>query len=287
MTAVAVALGAGVGLSGWRLLVLGAAFLSGQLSIGWLNDLVDRDRDVQAGRPDKPIARGAVRPETVRLALVSAAAACVPLSLALGWAAGSLHLVAVASGWAYDLRLKSTRLSPLPYALSFGLLPSVITLALPDPALAPWWATAAGALLGVGIHGANALPDIEDDRRLGAAGLPARMGSKATRLLTAVVLLAATVLLILGPDGRPSAWSWAALALAIVLAGLAAVKDWPAAARAPFAIVVVLSLVDVEFRGPGRSVGGRRRYASPVTGAGREGLVVAPSWCSPARPHLP
>ena len=247
MTAVAVALGVGVGLSGWRLVLLGAAFLTGQLSIGWLNDLVDRERDIQAGRPDKPIARGAVGPETVRRALVSAAVACVPLSLALGWAAGTLHLVAVASGWTYDLRLKSTRLSPLPYAVSFGLLPSVITLALPDPALAPWWATAAGALLGIGIHGANALPDIDDDRRLGAAGLPARMGSRATRLLTAVALLAATVLLILGPDGRPSAWSWAALALAIVLAGLAAAKDWPAAARAPFALVVVLSLVDVGF----------------------------------------
>ena len=227
--------------------MLGAAFLSGQLSIGWLNDLVDRDRDIQAGRPDKPMARGAVGAETVRRALVSAAVACVPLSLALGWAAGTLHLVAVASGWTYDLRLKSTRLSPLPYAVSFGLLPSVITLTLPEAALAPWWATAAGALLGVGIHGANALPDIEDDRRLGAAGLPARIGSRATRLLTAVVLLAATVLLILGPDGRPSPWSWAALGLAIVLAALAAAKDWPAAARAPFALVVVLSLVDVGF----------------------------------------
>src|SRR4029079_702837 len=94
----------------------------------------------------------------------------------------------------------------LPFVVSFGLLPSVVTLALPEPALAPWWATVAGALLGVGIHGANALPDIEDDRRLGVAGLPARRGSRAPRLLTAVVLLTATVLLILGPDGRPGPW---------------------------------------------------------------------------------
>ncbi|HTY73295.1 MAG TPA: UbiA family prenyltransferase [Actinomycetes bacterium] len=245
MTAVAVGLGAGAGLTAGRCALLGAAVLSGQLSIGWLNDLVDRDRDVAAGRPDKPLARGAVGAATVRAAATAAAVACLPLSLALGLAAGLTHLVAVASGWTYDLRLKATLLSPLPYAVSFGLLPSVVTLALPHAAWAPWWATAAGALLGIGIHGANALPDIEDDRRLGAAGLPARIGARATRALTAACLVAAALLLVLAPGGPPDAWGWAALAASLVLAGVAVGHDWPPAARTAFSLVVVLALLDV------------------------------------------
>lgn len=35
------------------------AVLTGQLSIGWLNDAVDADRDDAVGRTDKPIATGA------------------------------------------------------------------------------------------------------------------------------------------------------------------------------------------------------------------------------------
>jgi 4-hydroxybenzoate polyprenyltransferase len=243
VTAVAVTLGAGAGLTATRCVVLGAAFLSGQLSIGWLNDLLDRDRDTAASRRDKPIARGDVAAGAVRLALGVAAVACVPLSLALGWRAGLTHLVAVAGGWTYNLWLKATPLSPLPYAVSFGLLPSVVTLAMLDPAAAPWWATTAGALLGVGIHGANALPDIDDDVRLGAAGLPARLGPRVTRLLSAGALLVATAVLVL--PGTPNAWTWAALAASFGLAGIAVGRSWPPKARTPFGLVVVLALVDV------------------------------------------
>jgi 4-hydroxybenzoate polyprenyltransferase len=245
VTAVAVTLGAGAGLTAARCVLLGAAFLTGQLSIGWLNDLLDRERDAAAGRRDKPLARGEVGADVVRLALGLSAAACVPLSLALGWRAGLAQLAAVGGGWTYDLRLKVTPLSPVPYAVSFGLLPSVVTLALRDPGWAPWWATTAGALLGLGIHGANALPDIEDDLQLGAAGLPARLGARVTRLLSAGVLLSATTVLVLAPQGDPNAWTWAALAASIVLAGVAVGHAWPARSRTPFGLVVVLALVDV------------------------------------------
>jgi 4-hydroxybenzoate polyprenyltransferase len=245
VTAVAVALGAGAGLSASRCVLLGAAFLSGQLSIGWLNDLLDHERDRAAGRTDKPIARGEIGVRAVRIACLTAAALCVPLSLALGWRAGLAHLVAVGGGWAYDLRLKSTPLSPLPYALSFGLLPSVVTLAMPEPGWAPWWATLAGALLGVGIHGANALPDIDDDIRLDARGLPARLGARTTRALTAVSLLAASTLLVLAPDGPPTPWGWTALAASILLAFAAVGRAWPASARTAFALVIALALIDV------------------------------------------
>ncbi|HEX5634070.1 MAG TPA: UbiA family prenyltransferase, partial [Gemmatimonadales bacterium] len=126
--------------------LLFAAALAGQLSVGWSNDWVDAARDAAVARADKPVASGRVAVETVRRAAVTAAALCVPLSLALGWRAGTLHLAAVASAWWYNTHLKTTAWSWAPYAFSFAALPSVATLALPGRLLAPVWAGAAGAL---------------------------------------------------------------------------------------------------------------------------------------------
>ena len=99
-TALAVSAGRGPG-SAW----VAGAMLSGQLSIGWSNDWIDADRDRTTARRDKPAARGELSPTAVRNAAFVAAAACVPLSLAMGWRAGALHLVAVKVAWGYNLRL--------------------------------------------------------------------------------------------------------------------------------------------------------------------------------------
>ena len=165
VTALAAALAASVDASPWK---VAAAFLSGQLSVGWSNDWIDARRDLAVGRSDKPVVQG-LPVATVRLAALLALTACVPLSLLMGAEAGAAHLLAVASAWLYNAWLKSTVASFLPYALSFGLVPSVVTLAA-DAGAAPWWATGAGALLGVGAHGANVLPDLEDDARTGGGG---------------------------------------------------------------------------------------------------------------------
>ena len=148
------------------------AVLTGQLSIGWLNDALDADRDKAVGRTDKPVVAGAVSVRTVRGAALVPGLACVPLSLASGLFAGGVHLVAVAAGWAYDLGLKSTRWSVLPYVVCFGLLPAFVVLGLPGAPLPPWWLVAGGALLGAGAHFANVLPDLDDDAATGVRGLP-------------------------------------------------------------------------------------------------------------------
>jgi 4-hydroxybenzoate polyprenyltransferase len=213
VTALATALALSVGL-GWRSLLVTAAFLTGQLSVGWSNDWIDAARDVRSQRPDKPVARGELPVEAVRTAALAALALSVPLSLALGLRAGLLHLAAVAAAWAYNARLKSTRLSWLPYAFAFGSVPSILTLALPEPVLAPVWASAAGALLGVGAHLTNVLPDLDDDLATGVRGLPHVLGLRRSSALAAVLLLAAAALLAAGPPGRPGAAAVAALLLA-------------------------------------------------------------------------
>jgi 4-hydroxybenzoate polyprenyltransferase len=239
VTALSAALAVSVDASAWK---VGAAFLSGQLSVGWSNDWVDADRDLAVGRADKPVVQG-LPVGTVRTAALTALAACVPLSLLMGAWAGAAHLVAVASAWLYNARLKSTVLSFAPYALSFGLVPSVVTLGLAGHPVAPWWATAAGALLGVGAHGANVLPDLEDDLVTGVRGLPHRLGRRATSALSGLALVAATVLLAVGPG--PSVLGAVAVGLAVAVFGAGLAAGSRPGSRTPFLAVIVVAGLDV------------------------------------------
>lgn len=255
VTALATAVAAAAGRGPLGSLLVAAAVLSGQLSIGWGNDLLDRDRDVAAGRGDKPLATGRVSTRAVMVACALALGCCVPLSLASGRLAGAVHLLAVAGGWAYNLGLKRTVLSFVPYAMSFGLLTAFLTLGLPG---SPWpapWALAAGALLGVGAHFLNVVPDIADDLAAGVRGLPQRLGPARSAVAGAVSLAVAATLVVLGPEAPAGWWEWAGLAVATAtagLAGLAGLAEGAGAAgagrtagRAPFLLAVTTAATTV------------------------------------------
>ena len=203
---------------------VGAAILAGQLSVGWLNDYLDRDRDAAAGRADKPIPNGMVGAKAVLVAYGVSAAAVVPLSFLSGLVAGAVHLLAVGSAWAYNAYLKGTVLSVLPYAVSFAAGPAFVVLGL--PATPPWWLLAAGALLGSGAHFANALPDLNDDLATGVRGLPQRLGPRRSWAATVVLLLAAAA--VLNP--------YAVVASAAILL---------IARRHPFQAAMAVALIDV------------------------------------------
>ncbi|MDW4898644.1 UbiA family prenyltransferase [Streptomyces californicus] len=226
VTALACALAVGAGLDGAHAALVTAAVLTGQLSVGWCNDAYDARRDARAGRRGKPASDGTVRTGAVWVAAGIALALCVPLSLACGGLAGAVHLAAVAVAWLYNLRLKATALSWLPYVSGFGLLPAAVTLTLPGQPWPRWWTVAAGALLGLAAHLADTLPDIAADRAAGVTGLPHRLGAAGTRLLLPLPLLAAAAVLAFGPPGPVGAGGGTAL----VLAGAAAVAG-PACGR--------------------------------------------------------
>ncbi|GII89342.1 membrane protein [Sphaerisporangium siamense] len=245
VTAAGCALAIVVGRGGAGTLVVGAAVLAGQLSIGWSNDWIDRVRDRASLRADKPLADGSVAPRTVALAAFAALALCVPLSLAAGVLAGVVHLVAVACGWAYNLRLKRSGLSPLPFAVAFGLLPAFVTLGLPDRPWPAWWAPVAGALLGMGAHFTNVIPDLDDDLGQGVRGLPHRLGPAAARVGAATLLVAASVVIALAPEDRGGAITVAGLvAVGVALAGglIAARRS---VRQAALAVTVAVALIDM------------------------------------------
>ncbi len=245
VTALAAMIAVAAELSLWRGVLVTFVVLLGQLSIGWSNDWLDAARDAHVGRTDKPVATGAVSAGVVAVAARVAVVSALVASLALGSGAAVAHTLLVACGWAYNLGLKSTPWSWVPYALAFGALPAVVTLSRADAAVPAAWAVGAGALLGVGAHLANVLPDLDDDRTTGVRGLPHRLGRRPSGLLAAAVLLAASGVAVFGPAGSPTAAGLAGLAVAAGLAAVAAVSaGWPGS-RLPFTMAMLIALVDV------------------------------------------
>jgi len=201
--------------------LLTATVFTGQLSIGWSNDYLDANRDRAVHRSDKPVAAGAVTPRTIATATVAAVILTLTLSVVLGWRGGSASVLIVLCGWLYNLGLKSTVLSWLPYAIAFGVLPAAATLSAEPSRWPAVWALVAGALLGVAAHLANVIPDLRDDIATGVRGLPHRLGARGAALTTAALLLAASAVILFGPAGPPGPWGWTGFLLATLLAAVA------------------------------------------------------------------
>jgi 4-hydroxybenzoate polyprenyltransferase len=245
VTTVATLLAVAAGVPAGRVALVCGAVLAGQASIGWSNDWLDADRDRAVARADKPVVQGAVAPSRLRSAALIAVVVAVVLSLLLGPVSGMLLLVLVASGWAYNAGLKRTAASVVPYVTGFGALPAGVVAAAPGTPAAPWWLVAAGGALGAAAHLANVAPDLEDDLATGVRGLPHRLGARASAVAGALLLGGASLVLILGPEGPPTAAGWVGLALAVPAVVIAALAGTPRFRRAAFPAVMLLTVLDV------------------------------------------
>ncbi len=242
VTAMVALLALALGLPVSKGVVVTLAVFSGQLTIGWGNDLLDVGRDREVGRADKPLANGDLAPSFVLRWLIVAAAACVALSLLAGWRSGVTHLaLLVGFGHLYNVYFKATPWSWLPYAVAFGSLPAVVSLADSPSQWPRTWMVGTAATLGVAAHFLNTLPDLEDDAATGVRGLPHRLGAVRSRLIATVLLVLGSLIAILGPAGAPATWAWAALAIVVALAAVALFGT----GKAPFHAAIGIALVNV------------------------------------------
>lgn len=206
-----------------RIALLAAAMLLLQFSIGVANDWADAPADATAN-PAKAIPRGLVRRRTAAGLAVLLAVGGLVLAAAAGPLTLAVACVGLAAGLAYDLRLKGTRWSWLPYAVGIPLLPVFAwvgaTGRLPAAlfVLIPL-AVVAGAALAV----ANALADLERDRAAGTETVATALGiDRAQRLGAGLIATAATVAIVSAIAlGGSSTWVTVAVAgAAIALAGV-------------------------------------------------------------------
>ncbi len=179
----------------WTLiLLLLAGQAAMQFSIGILNDYCDRHLDA-ASEKNKPIVRGLVRPHEALLAglfmIVVMLVILVPLNLfALLAASGYLVL-----GQIYNLGLKSTPLSGVLFALAMPLLPLYAFAGVGRiPSIAVWFLPI-GALLGVALNLANALPDVEEDAASKANTLAVVLGVRAAFIACPLLIATAAILI--------------------------------------------------------------------------------------------
>ncbi|HEX6507578.1 MAG TPA: UbiA family prenyltransferase [Chloroflexota bacterium] len=150
-----------------------------QVAVGALNDYVDRADDTRT-RSDKPLPQGVSSPGIALFLVVFGTLACESLALTFGPASALLAGVGLISGLAYDVGLKRTPLSAVPYVVSFLALLTWIWLIAGRLSWVILVTYPVGACLLMAAHLANALPDIEIDARLGQHGLAVVLGPRGT-----------------------------------------------------------------------------------------------------------
>lgn len=169
---------------------LAASMVALQAGIGTINDLVDAPHDA-GHKPGKPIPAGLVGPGVAGVVAAAAFAAGLALALPSGWPTLALGLVVILIGLTYDLWLKGTALSWLPFAAGIPLLPVYGWLgakgSLPDVfvVLVPI-AVLAGAALAIG----NALADLERDEAAGIGSIAVALGARRAATVHVAIVAA-------------------------------------------------------------------------------------------------
>ena len=195
ITAISFVLGAQLWWEGAAYVIAFTVFL-GQLIIGWSNDLYDYQDDLKHNRTNKPLVAGTITPENLRKTTFIFIPIAVIANLIgpLGLKGGSVYLLGVGCGIAYNFYFKFSPLSPLPYAIALAALPASVYFAVNRTP--PLWVLAAGSLLGVGFHFLNVLKDIEKDQSSSIKGLPQIVGKKASAVIALVLIVIAIVVVI-------------------------------------------------------------------------------------------
>jgi 4-hydroxybenzoate polyprenyltransferase len=172
------------------------AIFAGQLVVGWSNDFIDAPLDIAAQRTKKPIVSKEINPEQLKKSILVALLAALLLSLfsPLGITGTLIHFLGILSATFYNLKLKSTIISPLPYIVSFGALPWAIYL--PAGNQPPLWLFIDFMLIAVAFHFFNVLKDFQWDINQGVLGLPQRLGRNASLVISISLVISAIFVLI-------------------------------------------------------------------------------------------
>lgn len=191
LTALGVTVAAALaGRPGRELLLVLATVLTGQVVLGWFNDLVDRRRDARHQRTGKPVADGRLDPGTLWFCLALGVFLLVPLAVGNGLYAGAAYLASVAVGLVGQwLWLRKGFFSWVPWAAAYALYPAFLSYGgwggqergAPPELLV----TGLAALLGVGVHFLTALWGLVPDNEDRWTYLPLKLGLRigASRLL--------------------------------------------------------------------------------------------------------
>jgi 4-hydroxybenzoate polyprenyltransferase len=127
-------------------------------------------------RVKKPLVAGTITETTLSILIGIALLSALIVSLLspLGVNGTAIHFLGLLSATAYNVKLKSTVLSVLPYIVSFGALPWAIYVAAASAP--PSWLVFAFILIASAFHFLNVLKDMDSDIAQDVMGLPQVLG---------------------------------------------------------------------------------------------------------------
>ena len=175
--------------------VIAFGVFTGQLVVGWSNDLYDYQDDLRHARINKPLVAKSITKESLQkwLRFMVAFSFIANLLGPLGIKGGLVYMFGVAWGVGYNFYFKFSPLSPLPFAIAFAALPSCVVIS--KDITPPLWMWLGGALLGMAAHFINVIKDMKEDQISQIGGLPQRLGTtKSVISALVLVLLAVTVI---------------------------------------------------------------------------------------------
>jgi 4-hydroxybenzoate polyprenyltransferase len=153
-----------------------------QSAIGVTNDVFDRGLDART-KPWKPLVSGAVPLSAAIAFTLGLIVATGALGATLGALSFTLAMLGMACGLAYDVWFKRSALSSLPFMIAIPTLPIWVWVTLGEWEPALWWLLPLGTLMGLSLHLANTLPDIDEDERYGVRGLAHRLGPMGSAIV--------------------------------------------------------------------------------------------------------
>lgn len=168
--------------------VIAFGVFTGQLVVGWSNDLYDYKDDLMHNRQNKPLVSGVISQSYLKRWLTF----MVPFSFVanllgpLGFKGGLVYMFGISMGVAYNFYFKFNVFSWFPYALAFAALPSCI--AISKDVTPPVWMWLGGALLGSAAHFINVIKDMDQDRASGIGGAPQRIGKRSSIVVAALLI---------------------------------------------------------------------------------------------------
>jgi 4-hydroxybenzoate polyprenyltransferase len=168
--------------------VIAFGVFTGQLVVGWSNDLYDLEDDLKHQRSKKPLVAGLLSKEYLQkwLRFMVGFSFVANLLGPLGIKGGLVYMLGVACGVAYNFYFKFKILSPLPFAIAFAALPSCVVISKDlNP---PLWMLLGGSLFGMAAHFINVIKDMDQDQASGIKGLPQRLG-KSKSIAAAILLI--------------------------------------------------------------------------------------------------
>ena len=168
---------------------------TGQLVVGWSNDLYDYADDLKHNRVNKPLVAGSITAVYLKrwLLFMTPFSFVANLLGPLGFRGGLVYMFGISMGVAYNFYFKYNAFSWLPYALAFAALPSCI--AISKEINPPLWMWLGGAIFGTAAHFINVIKDMDQDRASGIGGAPQRIG-KRNSIVVAAVLTALGALIV-------------------------------------------------------------------------------------------